>query len=143
MAKSKGTSGLKMVGTDTTVFIPKVPPPASMTKDGRKVWKDLIELIPNENIIPSDFPVMEAYCEAVVALRRATQKVNLEGAVIENESSVSMNPNATWMDKCSSKVAALSAKLRLSPSARVDKSLTKGKPSESIQTSPMGKLIHG
>ena len=139
MAKSKGTTGTKVTGIDNTMFIPKLTAPISMTPAGKKVWKVLIETIPNENIIPSDLPIMEAYCETTVAFRKAVQKVSMDGIIIDEK----MNPEAVWMDKCSSKLAVLAAKLRLSPSARQDKSLTKGKGQESVPTTPMGKLIHG
>jgi P27 family predicted phage terminase small subunit len=142
MAKSKGTTGTRMVGVDNTAFIPKVKAPTSMTPAAKKVWKELIEQIPNENIIPSDTPLMEAYCETMVAYRAAVQNVNREGVTLETAAGgITMNPEATWMDKCSSKLATLAAKLRLAPSARMELAGTKGKQAASKPTTALGKLI--
>jgi len=139
MAKSAGNTNKKMVGVDTTAFTPKVQPPKNMTKDGKMIWKSIVEMIPNENIMPSDFPLMESYCETMVQFRRATQQINIEGAIIDDK----LSPAAVWMDKCSARLATLAAKLRLAPNARKELVSTHGKTQKSISTTPLGKLLNG
>ena len=132
-----------LVGIDNTKFQHKVKAPMGMTPPAKKVWKELIDSIPNENILPSDFPIMEAYCETTALYRKAIQRVAMEGATITTEKGSVMNPEAAWADKCSAKLAILAAKLRLTPSARKEANQVYGKPAETQSTTELGKLING
>ena len=139
MANAHNSTNKHMVKVDNTAFVPKVKPPKGMTKEGKAEWRLLIEMIPNENIIPSDYPLMEDYCETIVQFRLALHQITAEGAVIDG----TLNPATTWMDKCSSRIAMLATKLRLAPNARKELANTHGKAQESVATTPLGKLLNG
>ena len=143
MPISSGSRGRKMVGVDTTLFAEKITPPKSMTNDGKELWNELVKTIPNDNLCPSDMPILEVYCETMVTFRRAKQHVEVEGEVIISESTANpiMNPWTTVMINASSKITSLSTKLRLSPSSRMKAEVTHGQKSKSEPTTKLGKLI--
>jgi len=143
MAIGNSSRGQKMVGVDTTSFTPKIAPPKTMTKDGKKLWIQLVESIPNENLCPSDMPILEVYCETMITFRKAKQHVESEGEVIIAKSTGNqvMNPWTTVMINAGGKITSLSVKLRLSPSSRMKTDLTKGQQSPTTPTTKLGKLI--
>ena len=148
MPISSGTRNKKMVGVDTTAFTPKITPPESMTADGKKLWKQLVESIPNENLCLSDMPILEIYCETMVTFRKSKQHVDLQGEVIISESTGNnmVNPWFTVMINAAGRITSLSTKLRLSPSSRMKADNTKGQLAKSVpvggEPSPLSKLIH-
>ena len=144
MPKSKGTTGHRMVKVDKTQFIPKIAPPSHMTGEAKKIWVELVDATPNDNLLPSDFPLLESYCCMVAGMRRAEKHLQEEGDVITFEGGRPFkNP---WVDiklSLDSKISTTSSKLRLNPAARMDKTIVKGQQAESQPTTDLGKLING
>ena len=134
-----------MVGVDTTSFIKKLEPPSNLTKAGKGIWVRLIDSIPNENLIPSDFPLMEVYCEVLATFQNAKKMTEEQGEVIVMESNGRpiKNPWTDIMLNAAGKLTSLSIKLGLAPSSRMKADERKGKIGETEQTTSLGKLING
>ena len=144
MARSKGSTGHKMVKVDKTKFIPKISPPENLTDEAKEIWFQLVEAVPNDNLIPSDAPVLEIYCNALITFRRAVDRINAEGEVIYPEGGKQFkNPWVDVMNSANSKIANTASKLRLNPASRMDKTIVKGQQAKSTPTTELGKLING
>ncbi len=143
MAAGKSTRNTKVVGIDTTLQRPKVQPPVNLSVTAKKAWMELVDSTPNEQFTESDFPVMSAYCICYAQLMEAEFWLQLEGSVLTDR--MGKQYKSPWFQvsqEASSKIAAISIKLRLCPSSRKKNESTKAKPAPGKATTKLGRLIH-
>ena len=142
MPKSSSTRGQKMVGIDTSLVRPKVKPPATLSLEAKKVWRKLVNSVPNDQFNDADFVILATYCETYATMVNANIMTTIEGAVLEDKNGRSYkNPWFSVAQEAASKIASLAIKLRLCPSARKKNEVTKEKVPQGKATTKLGNLI--
>jgi hypothetical protein len=92
---------------------PRLKPPASLTKEERALFIELVEAVPPEHFIAADLPLLVSYIQATLLSRSSANKPD---------------QIATW-ERATKLQVAICTKLRLSPSTRIDpKSLARKPP---------------
>ena len=143
MPTNRSKTGKKMVEVDTTLVRPKVQPPKVLKGLARKCWLELTRTTPNEQFTESDFVVLSAYCQQYAAMVEASQHVDVEGRVLEDERGKKyINPWHTILKESTVSLANTSVKLRLCPSARIKIDAVREKAPKMKSMSQLGRLIN-
>jgi hypothetical protein len=115
--RSAGSYGVPVIDVDR---IP-VQPPEHLGAIERQRFADLVASCDPAHFVDSDVPLLCRYVEADVLAERAAKELREHGAVLP-----SGRPNG-WLivqEKCVRAQVALAVRLRLSPSARIDRKST-------------------
>jgi phage terminase small subunit len=92
----------------------RLAPPADLGEAEREVFINVVGSKRAEAFEPSDMPLLQAYCSAVVMEQRAAAALATEGYVIEGSSSPWLQVHA----QATKAMLSLSLRLRLSPQGR-------------------------
>lgn len=117
-----GNPGKRPINTEE--FVPEIDvkdikPPQNLTKNAKKIWKDVLNLAPPGMIKGLDFSEMVRFCVSYDLYMTAYDKVQAEGMVMLNEKGVTIpNPWVAIMNKQSEVMASSSSNLGLSPASR-------------------------
>lgn len=84
----------------------------------RKLFAQIVAEVQARHFVPSDRALLERYCEAIALAETAQAHIEREGAVTEEGR---ISPWVTVQEKAHRSAVALSGKLRLCPSARLDR----------------------
>lgn len=93
-------------------------PPDSLEGDARALWQEIVDSLPPDYFRPGDMPLLQAYCVASIANRRAcalAQEALAQGDVTSSEARAAMRS----MSQTSAVMAQLATKLRLAHSSRI------------------------
>ena len=101
----------------------RAPPPASLDPDAAALWVEILDSLRADYVLISERPILEAYCQAVVAARRAREMVSCEGPVIDGR----LNPWMLALDQETKRSATLALRLRLAPQSRFDRTTAAGR----------------
>ena len=144
MAKGESNRGRKFVGIDSTMVRPKVTPPKELSRKAKVYWKRIVDNVPNDYFNPSDFAVLAAYVKNYELMINAQDMIDEQGAVlVDNQDKPFKNPWFVIFQEASAKIATLSTKVRLCPSARMKNDRVKEKVPGSVATTPLGNLLNG
>lgn len=135
------TRGTKLAGIDTTLSRPKVSPPTELNQEAKKIWRRIVNNMPNDHFNQGDFAMLSAYCENYLLMLEAREEMEKGGKVLmDHNAKLYPNPWVGIHNTAAGKIAQIGVKLRLTPSARGDRRDTKEK-SNAKKTTKLGKLI--
>ena len=95
-----------------SLLVPSADAPAEVVE----VFREILTATRADHFVPGDAPLVQAYAEAIVLARKAAVALEAEGPVVAGRTS----PWLIVQEKAHRSVAALSARLRLSPQHRAD-----------------------
>jgi hypothetical protein len=98
----------------------KLRPPSGLPKPEREVFAELIASNPASHFRVSDMPLLIQYCSAVVLNERAAAELRIAPITPEGKAS----PWLVISEKTHRATVALAMRLRLSPQARLPKTIT-------------------
>jgi predicted metal-binding membrane protein len=96
--------------------VPQLAPSGDAPAAVVEVFREILAATPAEHFVPADAPLIQAYAEAIVLARQAAVELVRDGPVIAGRTS----PWIVVQEKAHRAIAALSARLRLSPQHRSD-----------------------
>ncbi len=99
------------IKTLKTVPAEKIKPLSHLTASQKKIWRSLVNVMPEKHFIQSDFPIMEAYVIGIDVMRDAALK-------IKESDPDEISPWLKVFESQQSRLASLAVKLRLAPNAR-------------------------
>ena len=139
---NKASSGMIRVAGDPSQFRPKAKAPKELSDDAKLYWERITANVRNDQFNESDFAVLSAYCESYVMMVRARVAIELDGMVLEDSHGKEyINPHISIMNSAISKLATLSTKVRLCPSARIKNDEMREHEPDSEYKSPLGALL--
>jgi hypothetical protein len=95
---------------------PQLAPSSDAPAEVAAIFAEIVRSAPADHFKSSDVPLIQAYAEAIMLARRAAVELAERGPVIDGRASA-------WLivqEKAVRAIAALSARLRLSPQHRAD-----------------------
>jgi hypothetical protein len=95
---------------------PRLAPSPEAPPEVVEVFGEIVRAAPAEHFRAGDAPLIEGYAQAIVLSRQATTALAAEGPVVAGRT----NPWLVCQEKSHRAIAALSARLRLSPQHRAD-----------------------
>jgi P27 family predicted phage terminase small subunit len=96
----------------------RLVPPAELTGAARKIFVNIVSTLKPGHFVPSDQPMLVAYCRAVARAEEAAATLAIEGQVITTDKGRRRNP---WCDieaQAHKVMVQFARGLRLSPQAR-------------------------
>lgn len=100
--------------------------PPHLTKIQREFFDDIVRSLPSDYFLPSDVPLLCAYCAACDLYQEALAHINEHGQVIEpgiNDDGIPgrmyANPSVGLASRHASTMQSLAVRLRLNPSSRI------------------------
>lgn len=117
-----GNPGKRPLNTEE--FVPDsdindIKPPSNLTKNAKKIWKDVLKMAPPGMIKSLDFGEMVRFCVSYDLYMTAYDHIQKEDLVMLNEKGVPIqNPWGTIMNKQSEIMASSASNLGLSPASR-------------------------
>lgn len=118
-------AALEMVGFSAPAAVTGLqqmpPPPPSLSLDAAEIWNLVISSRGGDLIAPEAFPVLVGYCNAVVAARKVDEWIAVFTAndLADEEEAGRWQKIFAMSEKQNRLVASLAAKLRLTPSSRM------------------------
>jgi hypothetical protein len=94
----------------------RLAPSADAPEDVVVVFREILAATAADHFRPGDAPLIQAYADAIYLARRAAVELDRHGPVIAGRTS----PWLTVQEKAHRAIAALSARLRLSPQHRLE-----------------------
>jgi hypothetical protein len=94
----------------------RLAPSSTAPDEVRQLFAEIVRSVPAEHFKPSDAPLIQEYAGAVALARQAAVALAAEGPVVGGRA----NPWLIVQEKSVRAMAALSARLRLSPQHRAD-----------------------
>ncbi len=94
-----------------TIPAEKIKPLSHLTVSQKKIWRSLVNVMPDKHFIQSDFPIMEAYVVGIDYMRDAALK-------IKESDQDEVSPWLKVFESQQSRLGNLAVKLRLAPNAR-------------------------
>ena len=105
----------------------KIAPPEHLTEKQKNIWALLVETMPDEHFVKSDFPLMETYVISILLMRDAAQRIDDFGPYTEGDSP-GVAPWVRVFEKQQTMIGNLAVKLRLAPVSRLTGSEVKNAP---------------
>jgi phage terminase small subunit len=123
MQKRGRPSAADQAAADNVVNLHSPPPepPEELTEAQAKIWREVVDSRGGDLIAPEAFPVLAAYCRAVVA----ADQIAYQLSAFDLCDLTSYNDVRIWdklhamQDRALRLVASLGGKLRLTPASRV------------------------
>ena len=94
----------------------RLQPPPDLDENARRLWIKLVGANAPEHFVPSDGPLLRAYCEAIAMAERAVEEMQAAGGPVRADGTLS-----AWFsvrERCVRQMQVLANRLRLAPSAR-------------------------
>ncbi|MCU7837020.1 MAG: P27 family phage terminase small subunit [gamma proteobacterium symbiont of Taylorina sp.] len=111
----------------------KIVAPEHLTDNQKLLWSLLVETMPEEHFVKSDFPLMETYVISILLMRDAAKRIDEHGSYTDGD-----NPGiAPWVrvfEKQQTMIGNLAVKMRLAPVSRMTGAEVKNAPNESDHT---------
>ncbi|MBB5456895.1 P27 family phage terminase small subunit [Paraburkholderia sp. Cpub6] len=116
------TSGRRAIGEPALRLMPAkpLPPPKTMSAEGKKVWREIVNSAPTDYFTAADSSLLAAYVAHAVMRERATAILDAEGPLIRigRNRTPAVHPAVRIQAVAAGVMAALAVKLRLSKSSR-------------------------
>lgn len=108
-SRGKSTATIKALST-----IPKerIKPPKHLTATQKRIWRSIVEELPETHFIKADSTLLETYVVGVALLRVAAQR-------IENPDAEDITFWTKILENQQTRLGNLAVKLRLTPSGRM------------------------
>jgi hypothetical protein len=87
----------------------RLQPPSNLTASERKLFCELVDAVPAKHFAKSDAPLLVSYVRCVLLSQKASKKAGTDASAL------------MVFEKCTRLMSTLSVRLRLSPSARLDR----------------------
>lgn len=93
-------------------------PLSGMRKSAREIWKRIVDAYPADHFKPQHLGLLRAYCETEADFKTAIQKIEKQGALLEQKNGITKrNPWCAERDALSSAMAQLGTKLGITRNA--------------------------
>lgn len=96
---------------------PRLSPPESLSANAKAIFIRIVGNVDPSHFSEVDLPLLESYANSAALSTEASNRINLEGAVICGKAS----PWLSVAEKTHKQLVALSARLRICPQSRFDR----------------------
>jgi P27 family predicted phage terminase small subunit len=118
MARKSLESTLAVV-TNLDVRRPGLQPPSHLPAAARAIFAEIVASVAPGHLRVCDTPVIAALASSMHIARGAAEALEREGLTI----GMKVNPNIAIFERATKSIATLSAKLRITPSSRLDRKI--------------------
>jgi len=118
-SSSRGRKSAAQKAAETLRGAKYHPAPKTLTERAAEIWTHVVQALPESHFYPSDFPVLEEYCETKALIERMRKAWDGNPTVIKNNGDEVVSPTLTAINRNQQCLQALAGKLKICPSARV------------------------
>ena len=126
MAENRGRKSLADMITPPSLR--RLTPPPHLTPRQREFFIQITQSVAADYFLPSDTPMLAAYCVAVDLYEEACEHINTHGQVLTRENgNLYANPSVGLAKQHATTMMGLASRLRLNPASRITAGSAGGK----------------